>query len=63
MLSRGFVHYWQKFEKYMEYYPVFPISLIRSRTQPIPIKEKTTLTKNGWFVLGTVRVTTFLIDD
>ena len=40
----------------------FPSSFISNRTQPRPIKAQFTAKKNGWFVLGNVSVTSFVIE-
>ena len=41
----------------------FHLSIFSNRMQPLPTKEKSTAIKNGWCVLGSVRVTSFVIDD
>ena len=38
----------------------FPSAIIWSRTELITIEEKTTVTKNGWFVMGRIRVIPFV---
>ena len=40
----------------------FPVLVVRNRTKRIPIKEKSTGIKKGWFVLGSFRVKTFWIE-
>ena len=39
----------------------FPLSFIWNVTKPIPIKEETTVKKTGWFLMGDVSVTFFLL--
>ena len=40
----------------------FPLPMIRNRKEPQPIKEKLTVIKKRWFLLGSVRVASFFME-
>ena len=43
-----------------EIFSIFNSTIFWSMLEPIPIKEKTSATDNGWFVLGRIRVIYFV---